>query len=196
MKKLIPSDSVLIPVGAERAFKGKIFEVYQWSQEMFDGSKEMFEMLKRPDTTAVICVVDGKILVLDEEQPNSGKRQSFPGGRVEPNDESIVAAAQREVLEETGYSFQNWKLVKVWQPHTKLEWFVHLLLAWDELEQQDTAHEAGEKIAIEELTFDEVKQLVINKAGHLGESLAVFESVNSLEELLALPEFVGREIER
>ncbi|HEX5744244.1 MAG TPA: hypothetical protein VFX84_02225, partial [Candidatus Saccharimonadales bacterium] len=78
MKKVIPQDSVLVPDGAELAFKGMIFDVYQWPQKLFDGSEHRFEMLKRPDTANVICVVDDKILVLDDEQPHLGKRQSFP----------------------------------------------------------------------------------------------------------------------
>ena len=68
MKKVIPSDAVLVPNQAERVFKGMIFDVYQWPQKFFDGTEGTFEMLKRPDTVSVICVVDDKILVIDDEQ--------------------------------------------------------------------------------------------------------------------------------
>src|SRR5664279_401756 len=119
MKKLIPEDSVLVPDQAERVFQGKIFDVYQWPQKLFDGSEYTFEMLKRVDTVSVICVVDGKLLVIDDEQPHLGSRQSFPGGRVDNEDETIEAAAQREILEETGYSFKHWRLIKVSQPYRK-----------------------------------------------------------------------------
>ena len=196
MKKLIPADSVLIPNTAQKVFTGQIFDVYQWSQAMFDGSKATFEMLKRPDTVTSICIVDNKIIVLNEEQPNSGLRKSFPGGRVDETDEDIIFAAKREALEETGYSFKNWRLIKVWQPHTKLEWFIHLTLAWDVIGQQDTSHEPGEKISIDEISFDEVKELVITKSGYLGESTAIFEELNSMEELLKLPEFSGNQVDR
>jgi len=185
-----------VPDQAKKVFTGQIFDVYQWPQMMFDGSRETFEMLKRPDTVTVVCVADDQILVLDEEQPNSGLRKSFPGGRVDETDEDIISAAQREVLEETGYSFKNWRLVKVWQPHTKLEWFIHLALAWETTGQQPTAHEAGEKISIEKLSFAEVKKLVITKSGYLGESTVIFEDLNSLEELLQLPEFAGQTVNR
>lgn len=194
MKKTVPVDAVLIPEQATCAFRGEIFSVYQWPQTLFDGSVATFEMLKRPDTTSVMCLVDDHIIVLDEEQPNSGKRRSFPGGRVDEEDEDIIAAAKREVLEETGYTFQSWRIVKVWQPVKKLEWFVHLVIAWEPMGQQATAHEAGEKISIELLPFDEVKKLAAQGVGFLGESAELLDAVDTVEGLTKLPEFQGMTI--
>ncbi len=200
MKKVIPKDSVLVPDQAELAFQGKIFGVYQWPQKLFDGSEYTFEMLKRADTVSVICVVDGKLLVIDDEQPHLGSRQSFPGGRVDPEDATIEAAAKREILEETGYSFKNWKRIKVSQPYRKIEWFVYVLLAWEETGKQEPVLDAGEKITVEHLGFDEVKARVVRKGhmgeSYLGESMDIFEAAGSLEGLLALPEFTGQEVDR
>lgn len=196
MNKVVPTDAVLIPEQATCVFEGQIFAVYQWQQELFDGSYDTFEMLKRPDTTSVICVVDDKLIVLDEEQPASGKRRSFPGGRVDETDADIIAAAQREVLEETGYTFKHWRLVKVWQPIKKMEWFVHYVLAWDVTGQQDVHHDPGEKISVELLEFDEVKRLAAQRVGFLHEASELFEGVDSLDNLRALPEFDGRMVNR
>ena len=196
MQKIVPADAVLIPEQAECVFQGEIFAVYQWQQELFDGSHDTFEMLKRPDTTSVFCVVDGRLIVLVEEQPNSGKRRSFPGGRVDETDTDIIAAAQREVLEETGYSFKNWRLVKVRQPIKKMEWFVHYVLAWDVTGQQDVHHDPGEKITVELLEFDEVKRLAAQRVGFLHEASELFENIDSLEGLEDLPEFSGRVLDR
>ena len=196
MKKTVPTDAVLIPEQATCAFQGEIFSVHQWPQTLFDGSVATFEMLKRPDTTSVMCLVDDKIIVLDEEQPNSGKRRSFPGGRVDEEDEDIIAAAKREVLEETGYTFQNWRLVKVWQPVKKLEWFVHLVIAWEPVGQQATAHEPGEKITVELLAFNDVKELAMRGVGFLGEAGELLEQAESSEGLLSIPEFQGKTVDR
>lgn len=195
MKKVIPEDSVLIPDQANLVFEGVIFDVYHWPQTMFDGSEETFEMLKRADTASAICVVDDKILVLDEEQPDSRSRKNFPGGRVDEADTSIIEAAKREVLEETGYSFKNWRLIKVTQPYVKLEWFIHIVLAWGVIDLVTPKTDPGEKISVQSISFYNLKQLVDEKAGYLGESADIFENISSLGDLLDLPEFQGQTVD-
>lgn len=196
MKKLIPEDSVLVPEQAERVFQGKIFGVYQWQQPLFDGSEYTFEMLKRTDTVTAICIVDGKILVIDDEQPHLGKRRSFPGGRVDSTDADMESAVKREILEETGLSFKNWRLVKVSQPYRKVEWFVYVFLAWDVDERHEPRLDAGEKISAVELDFAELKSQVMDDTGYLGESRDLFKNLNDLDGLMTLPEFSGREVDR
>jgi ADP-ribose pyrophosphatase len=196
MKKVIPNDAVLVPDSAELKFQGMIFDVYQWPQQLFDGSEHTFEMLKRTDTATAICVVDDKILVIDDEQPHMGSRQSFPGGRVDDTDTDTLSATRREVLEETGYSFNNWRLIKVAQPYRKIEWFVYVYLAWEPSGQQEIHLDPGEKITLQQLDFDTLKGLIMNDAGYLGESRDIFGSLSSTPELLDLPEFNGQTVDR
>lgn len=196
MLKKIAEDSVLLPPQAELKFKGQIFDVYQWPQTMFDGSTHQFEMLKRPDTVNVIGVSDGKILVINDEQPHLGARMTFPGGRVDPSDASTLQAAQREMQEETGYSFGSWRLISVKQPYRKIEWFTYLYLAWDGHKNSEPNLDPGEKISVRAQTFQEVKDLAINNTGYIANEKDLFETLQSLDELLATPEFIGQEIDR
>lgn len=196
MKKVLPPNAILIPDNATRVFAGQIFDVYQWPQKMFDGSTATFEMLKRPDTVTVIGVAQGKILVIDDEQPHKGLKKSFPGGRVDEQDASIPVAAQREILEETGYKFSNWKLLSVIQPMSKLEWFIHIFLATDGAQISEPHLDTGEKINLALRSFEEVKTMSLAAEGYLGESRHLFEQVNSLNDLLTLPKFSGREVDR
>ena len=192
MQKIVPNDAVLIPEQATCVFKGEIFDVYQWPQTLFDGSTETFEMLRRPDTVVVICIVEGKLLVLDEVQPHCGARRNFPGGRVDVTDKSILDAAKREVHEETGYSFSQWRVVNVTQPVAKMEWFIHTVLAWGVTGKDEPHRDAGEQITERLMDFDEVKRMAADGEGYLFEADDLFKHIDSIEELERLPEFSGR----
>ncbi len=195
MQKTVPNDAVLIPEQATCVFKGEIFDVYQWPQTLFDGSTETFEMLRRPDTVVVICIVDGKLLVLDEVQPHRGARRNFPGGRVDESDATIIDAAKREVHEETGYTFAQWKLIQVTQPVAKMEWFIHTILALDVTGKDDPHRDAGEQITERLMDFDEVKRMAAAGEGYLFESEDIFKQVSTVADLTHLPEFTGRTLD-
>lgn len=196
MQKLIPDDAVLIPDNAERVFNGVIYDVYQWQQKMHDDSEATFEMLKRPDTVQVIAVVDGNIIIIEDEQPHRGVSISLPGGRVDETDESIVAAAKRELLEETGYECEVWRLLSVKQMHMKIEWFIYYFLATNGKKISESHLDAGEKITVSLRALDEVRGMSIAGEGHLGEARHIFEKCKTLEQLTALPGFKGTTVDR
>jgi len=195
MKKVIPEDANLLPDHAKRVFKGKIFDVYQYEQELYDGTKSTFEMLKRPDTVNACIVVDGKIIVLEDEQPHRDMVLALPGGRVDPTDTSTLEAIKREVHEETGYDFSNWKLISVVKPSEKIEWFIYTYLAWGEHTVSKTHIDSGERIKVLYKTFDEVKELQEEGQKRFNEFSAIKNS-ETLENLLALPEFKGKVVDR
>lgn len=190
MRNVVPSNAVLIPPQAILAFHGIIFDVYQWQQEMFDGSFKTFEMLRRPDTVQVIAIKNGRIVILEEAQP--GRRTFFgiPGGRNDRTSESELDAAKRELLEETGLSFSSWRLLDVSQPQPKMDYFVYRFLAMDFDTAVESAHDAGENIAVKLMDLTEVKDIV-NSANSRPMADEIFNAVSSLEDLMNLPEYKG-----
>ncbi|HTE58026.1 MAG TPA: NUDIX domain-containing protein [Verrucomicrobiae bacterium] len=196
MRKVVPKDAVLVPDQAERVFHGVIYDVYHWQQKLFDDSDTTFEMIKRVDTIVVIGVTGDKILVIDEEQPHAGSGVSFPGGRVDPDDASILEASQREMQEETGYEFSQWRLIDVRQPFVKIEWFIHVYMATDVRKRSTPQQDGGEKITIRQESFESLKKLIDDKVGSMGEARDLFDNLKSLDDLLALPEFQGQEVDR
>jgi 8-oxo-dGTP pyrophosphatase MutT (NUDIX family) len=144
-----------LPKNAKRVFKGEIFEVYQWPQKMFDGSIETFEMLKRADTAGVIAVVDDKILILNQKQPDNPKAfYSLAGGRREKG-ETALNGAKRELLEETGYVARDWHLLNKVSPMGKVVWTSYTYIARDCIFWQPPHLDAGEKITTKLIDFDE-----------------------------------------
>lgn len=198
MKKLVPADSNLIPETARLAFEGQIFAAYQWPQQMFDGSSRTYEMLRRPDTVQAIVIRDNQIVLVEDEQPGSRPKVHFPGGRVDVDDESWLSAVKREVHEETGISCEDWKLVDVQQPQTKIEWFIPIFLATDITEESEQQlDKGGEKITAQWQDFDVVRNQVLSGEKQMMQYLIpFFNRVKSLEQLLNLSDFEGIEIER
>jgi 8-oxo-dGTP pyrophosphatase MutT (NUDIX family) len=152
-----------IPENAKRVFKGKIFDVYQWEQKMYDGSIEIFEKLKRPDTVVVFPVLpDGRIILTEQEQPNRGLFLGTAGGRVE-NGEDIIEAAKRELLEETGYKADEYILWKAEQIMDKIDWNIYTFVAKGAKKIAEQELDSGEKIKLKLVNFEEFIEVALNE---------------------------------
>lgn len=189
MRTVIPHDAILIPDNAKRVFKGIIFDVYQWQQERFDGTMATFEMLKRPDTIEVLAIKDDKIVAVNDQQPGRSMQLMLPGGRHDRPEQTELECAKRELLEEIGMVFRDWRLIRVLQPLGKIEHFIYTFLATEFVEQHQASPDpGGEIIEIKELSFAEVKRITKEEPTRYW-PVELFGRVNSLDELMALPEY-------
>jgi ADP-ribose pyrophosphatase len=192
--RTVPEDAILMPDTAKKVFTGKIFDVYQWPQTLFDGTTATFEMLRRPDTILFLCIKDDKLVLVDEMQPGRPRFVRVPGGRVDPG-EDWLSTAQRECSEELGMTFKEWRLVSVRQPVAKIEWFVAVYIASDFVEQYAPHIDAGEQITIVEQTWEQLQQRLLDDDSPLSVDLQnLFQGLNGLDELRTIPEFQGKQI--
>lgn len=143
-----------IPAHAKRVFTGKIFSVWQWEQELFDGSTTMFESVARSDTAQVIATADDRILVLEQEQPARPKFVCIPGGVLDSGKDPLDEA-KRELMEETGYASGDWGLWKTFRPSYRIIFTAHYYLARNCRRVADQRLDAGEKIAVRSVSFEE-----------------------------------------
>lgn len=148
-----------IPTDAKKVFTGKIFDVYQWEQQMFDGTTQTFEMLKRPNTIEVIATDGDNIFLSKQSQPNKQNYYSLFGGRAEPDEDPLVTA-KRELREESGLSSEDWELFKVYEPVHKIEWQIYLFIARKCKKVAEPVLDAGEKIETFSCTFSEFLNIV------------------------------------
>jgi len=145
-----------IPAHAKRVFEGVLFDVYQWEQEMFDGSIRIFEKLARNDATIVIPILpDGRILITEDEQPGRPMVITFPGGGSE-NGEDPETAGRRELLEETGYVPETMTFVRSFEPSSKIAWIIHTYVARGCTKAADPLPDAGERIVVRTVSLDEL----------------------------------------
>lgn len=152
-----------IPDNAKKVFSGVLHDIYQWEQEMFDGSFATFEALKRRPAVTVIAVTEDKIILNEEEQPFVGKFLALPGGNSETA--SLLEDAKRELQEETGYisdSWINWFTVDITKYH-KLDWNNTFFIAKNAQKIGNQSLDSGEKITTRCITFDEFLELRNNE---------------------------------
>lgn len=152
---------MLIPSKAKRVFQGEIFAVYQWEQELFDGSMAVYEMLSRPDTAQVMLIEGDQIVLAKESQPHTGSFYSLIGGRAEEGEEPLQAA-KRELLEETGMASQIWEPFAVYRPFAKCDWRVHLFLARDAENLAEPRLDGGERIELVRVSFEQFLEIVLS----------------------------------
>lgn len=181
-----------IPDHAKKAFSGHIFDVYQWDQELFDGSKAVFESLKRSETVTIIPVTeDGKIIFIEEEQPMIPLHLKNVAGKVDPG-ETPETAAKRELLEETGYEAKELELWYEENPIYKIDWTVYTYVAKGCKKIAEQNLEAGEKIKVILLSFDEFIEKVLDENfSNLALKVKILEAkldgneMNELRQLLS-----------
>ncbi len=162
MKIERPKSKQPIPENAKLVFKGIMFDTYQWEVNGYDGSRKVFEKLKRPDTVMVLPITsDGKIIIALQEQPNKPPFIGSIGGRVDEG-EDILEAAKRELLEETGYEAKDWMLFDAVQPVGKIEWAIYTFIAkgCNKIAEQNL--DGAEKVELKFVSFDEFINLIVN----------------------------------
>lgn len=150
-----PQSKQPMPPHAHKVFKGKIFDVYQWEQDAYDGTKHTFEKIKRLDTAVVIPILpNGNIIVSKQEQPLRAPFHGFLGGRIEEGEDPFLAA-QRELLEESGYESKDWSLFSAVQPVSKIDWAIYTFIARGAIKTHEPELDGGEKVDLLEVTYDE-----------------------------------------
>lgn len=98
-------------------FKSKIFQV-NWEEAVEPGGFEIKRAIVRHSGSAVMMPVDddgGILLVRQYRLPANGFLWEIPAGRLDPG-ETPLAAAKRELREETGYSARSWKKLAAFYP--------------------------------------------------------------------------------
>ncbi len=148
-----------LPDDAKEAYKGKVYSVWEWEQELFDGTKTTFEAIARVDAAMIIGILpDNKILMVEDTQPHRPGVISMAGGRIEPG-EQPEEGARREFREETGYEIGKLKEYFIDQASTSTLWKTYIYIGRDLKKVGEPALDPGEKIKLLEYSFEDFLKL-------------------------------------
>ncbi len=139
----------------KKVFQGKIFSVWEWGQELYDGSKETFEKAGRPDGTRVLGILpDKRIMLVWDEQPHREGGLMLAGGQLDAEEDPLSGAA-REFLEETGYKAQS---LTPWFQSQPIGWVLytmHFFIGKNVEKIAEPQNGPGERTEVRLFTFDE-----------------------------------------
>ena len=94
-------------ISTESLFTGKVISLQIDTVELPNGKEATREIVRHPGAAAVIALVDGKLLVVEQyRKPLERFQIEIPAGKLDPNEDPMAAAA-RELEEETGYRADN-----------------------------------------------------------------------------------------
>jgi len=93
--------------------KGRIVHLQEWEARLPNGKTAGREIVRHVGAAAVAAVdEEGRILLVRQYRaPINDMLWEIPAGKLDAKDEPNLAAAQRELEEETGYVAKNWTLL-------------------------------------------------------------------------------------
>jgi 8-oxo-dGTP pyrophosphatase MutT (NUDIX family) len=152
----------------------KLFTVrFVWAENPRNGLKLKRLVLDGSDWVNVVPVTrEGKVVMVRQYRSGIDRvTTEIPGGVVEPG-ESSRRAAEREMAEETGYTARKWRYLGAVEPNPAFQSNrCHQWLAEGAVRTREPEPDAGEDIAVVELSVDGLKEEI--RKGRLMHSLAL-----------------------
>jgi ADP-ribose pyrophosphatase len=164
-------------ISSKLSYKGKVFSVFTDKLKEPGGFVHARDVIRHNGSVVILAVDESKnpanpdiILVRQFRHAANQFLIELPAGRVDAN-EATLAAAKREMIEETGYRAKRWTLLTKYfaSPGFLGEW-MQIYLARD-LREGTATPEPDENIEIFRLPFSEALALIAANKIHDGKTL-------------------------
>jgi ADP-ribose pyrophosphatase len=151
-------------LSSEYLFKERWFTVRKDKCLKPDGGiVDPYYVFEFPTWVTIFPLTEDNRVVMVKQYRHAVEKISIeiPGGCVDDEDENFQAAAERELLEETGYQFSHFEYLGKTSPNpsTNSNW-MHMFLAKGGKKVAEQKLDLNEDIEVELLTIEEVKTLI------------------------------------
>jgi len=164
-------------ISSKLSYKGKVFSVFTDKLEEPGGFVNTRDVIRHNGSVVILAVDESKnpadpdIILIRQYRHAAGQFLiELPAGRVDAN-EATLAAAKREMIEETGYRAKRWTLLTKYfaSPGFLGEW-MQIYLARD-LREGTATPEPDENIEVFRLPLSEALALIAANKIHDGKTL-------------------------
>lgn len=164
-------------ISSKIAYKGKVFSVVTDKVEEPGGNINVRDVIRHNGSIVILAVDESRNpndphIIFERQYRHAAGRMliELPAGRIEPH-EAPLAAAKRELIEETGYRAKRWTLLTKYfaSPGFLAEW-MQIYVARD-ISEGTANPEADENIEVFRLTLSEALALVAANKIHDGKTL-------------------------
>ena len=149
------------PISSEDAYKGKFLKLKKDIVKLPDGGEAFREYLIHPGAIAIVPILDDGRIILERQfrYPVDAAMLEIPAGKLEPGEDPLLCA-QRELLEETGYSATHWEFLGRIHPVISYSTeFIDIYLAKG-LTAGERSLDEGEFLDVFAATLDEMHQWI------------------------------------
>ncbi len=165
---------------SEEVFKGNFITLIKESYILPNNKILNRErIIKNKNKQAVIIIAittENKFLIVSQNRINDIVSLEFPSGYVE-NGESVIEAAKRELVEETGYTSNNIKKIDSYYASIGIDSsIINIVIAFDCIKVSSQNLGETEYIKYSDFTFKELEKLIdLNYINSSSNRLAFYE---------------------
>ncbi|NJP38827.1 NUDIX domain-containing protein [Alkalicoccus luteus] len=147
-------------IHTEGIYKGRIIDLEKHTVRLPNGSESKREIVRHPGAVGVICVRNGKLILVYQFRKALGKViAEIPAGKLDEGESPEICAA-RELEEETGIKAGSCKfLCSFYTSPGFADELVHIYIA-DELESGHKSADEDEFVEVVEVSLDEAAAFI------------------------------------
>ncbi|WP_281285945.1 NUDIX hydrolase [Paenibacillus sinopodophylli] len=147
-------------ISTEPIFEGKMITLQVDTVTLADGRTATREIVKHPGAAAVMALLDGKLLVVEQfRKPLEKFQVEIPAGKLDLGEDPITAAA-RELEEETGYRSDDLKLLSAFYTSPGFADEKLYIYFTDKVEQGVQNPDEDEDLKVEAITLEQAEAYI------------------------------------